>query len=69
MKTLIYTAAVTGLLTVGLVVYVVWFDPSLVIGKLLVTLVILFVVQVVAYLVIRDLKDESSGKDDGTIAR
>ncbi len=69
MKILIRTSMITGFLIVGAVIYMIWFEASDVLAKLLVTLAILFVVQIVGYLMIRDLHEESSGKEDGTIAR
>ena len=69
MQKLIRTSIATGILGVIVFLYAIWFDTNETIVKILITLAVLFVVQVVAYLVMRDLHEESSGKDDGTIAR
>ena len=68
MKTLIATSIVTGVLELLLLIYMVWFEPSTSIVKIFITLGILFIGQVIAYLVMRDVQEESSGKDNGTIA-
>jgi len=69
MKILIGTSMATGFLIVGAVIYMIWFEAGDILAKLLVTLSILFVVQIIAYLMMRDIQEESSGKEDGTIAR
>ncbi len=69
MHTLIYSSALTGIVAALTTLYIIWFDGSTVAVKLLVTFVILFILQVVGYLVLRDIKEEGTGKDDGTIAR
>jgi hypothetical protein len=70
MQTLIKTSIATGLAFVVLIIFMIWSESlDEVVLKLLITLGILFVVQVIAYLVMRDLDEESGGKGDGTIAR
>ena len=68
MKTLISTSIVTGIALALNVIYMIWSEPEEFVMKIFVTLLVLFVAQVVAYLVMRDIKEESQGKDDGTIA-
>jgi len=69
MQTLIYTSVTTSV-AIGLVaIYGVWFEMTELMVKILITLCILFVGQLVAYLVVRDIKEESHGKDNGTIAQ
>ena len=70
MQTLIKTSIAPGLAFVVLIIFMIWSESlDEVVLKLLITLGILFVVQVIAYLVMRDLDEESGGKGDGTIAR
>ncbi len=69
MQKLIYTSSATGIFVALLLIYMVWFEPSDTLAKLLVTLGILFVAQIVVYLVMRDIQEEASGKEDGTIAK
>jgi hypothetical protein len=71
MKNLIYTSLGTGALMALLVLIELWtsaFDPEI-LFKLLATLGVAFVGQIVVYLVWRDVNEESQGKKDGTIAR
>jgi uncharacterized membrane protein len=69
MQKLIYSSAVTGILCALVLIYMVWFEPSETLAKSLVTLGILFIAQIVVYLVMRDIQEEASGKDDGSIAK
>lgn len=69
MRTLIYSGCATGLALAALIIYMIWFGSTAIAGKLLLTLIILLGVEVVAYLILHDVKDEMSGKKDGTIAR
>ncbi len=68
MHTLVYTSALTGILLAAMVIYVVWFEGTAFTAKLITTLIILLVSQVLGYLVLRDVKEEEGGRKDGTIA-
>ncbi len=70
MKTLIYTSVATAVAASLVFIFMVWSPGIDTIGwKLLLTLGVLFIIQAGVYLVIRDVKEEASGKNDGTIAR
>lgn len=69
MNTLVYTSIINGIIVAGMIIYMVWFDMSEVAGKVFVTLLIILIMQIISYLVMRDINEERSGKDDGTIAK
>lgn len=69
MKTLLYTTIVTGILILLIAISMIWVEPSSFVTKLFVTLGIILVGEVIAYLVMRDVHEEGTGKDNGTIAR
>jgi hypothetical protein len=68
MKILISTSVGTGIALILLFIYSIWFETSYLLGKIFLTLGILFVAQIIGYLVLRDINEESTGKEDGTIA-
>jgi uncharacterized membrane protein len=69
MQALVYTSLATGILAALVFLSMVWIEPSENALKLIITLGVLFVIQAGVYLVVRDVKEESSGKKNGTIAK
>jgi len=65
---LISSAIGTGIASSLVFIYMIWFGSDGNTIKLLITLGILSLVQFAVYLVKHDIKEESSGQKDGTIA-